>query len=238
MDHEGTPITFKIERIRRDRTNYDTRLSDHTPNLGVFVTSVKIKGEVEKAKVWSPRDASVHTVPFHTVLDFHDKPINLDSMVVHDWQALVKTMPTSMLVNEAFVLHQMTKIELRSKIAILATKPPSEWPVTSYFDKDGDEIYDHLEEITKDWPLNRCYLNMGADYEVRYERVVLNIINDPLIRVQAVALRRGRRRKEDEHWILYDPALGTCPWQAETVDRIGKMMRAYEAMKNLGSINK
>jgi hypothetical protein len=233
MDHEGTPITFRIDRVRRNPDDYGKSLNDRQPNLGVFITGVKISGEYEKAKVWSPKSTSVHTVSLETVKDFHNAPLNLESMVVHDWQALVKTLPAEMIIDEDFVLRQCNGVELRSKLAILTTKPPCEWPVTG----DGDSNFCGMEEVTKDWPLNRCYLDMEDQSKVRYGNVVLDICSEPELHMQTVKLKRGRKKKDEtDRWLLYDPALGDRPWQKDTVDRITKMMKAYEAMKELGAV--
>lgn len=85
--------------------------------------------------------------------------------------------------------------------------------------------------------MNTCYLNLDSDNEVRLGHVVLDICSEPVLRVQVITIRRGRRKKHTGgHWVLYDPSLSKRPWQEETVDRIGKMMRAYEAMKDLGNV--
>lgn len=218
MNHEGTPVLFRFESHQKG--------FDRDGNLGVFVSSFKMKVKQnpyqgvpqekyeDRARIWSPVDSKMHTCSLLGVTSLDSKRLEIDSIVILDWKAIVMVMPVdlSIVMNHGEILRD---VEDRARLTHYVDIPSSAWP------KNMDKSLPHLKP-------QKCWISRhDIDPKGYFHGVVYSRSGSSL------HLERDYRLKlfREGSWLEYDPALKEQPWQIQSREIVTRMMEHYEDYK-------
>ena len=214
MNHEGTPILFTFNGAGRDLSR--------DGNLGVFLATFNAKSQerdfqhggmkdviTEKARVWSPVDLKIHTCFLSGVDHLDGKALNLESVVILDWKAIIHVMPVSLSImnNQGVRLNNVLD---RARLTHYIDIPSSAWPKN--MNRSLDKLKPQACWITRHNHTEQALFN-GVCFSQSGTGLDLN--------PEPVDLRDGC-------WLEYNPKATEQSWQTQSRNAVSKMMLKYE----------
>lgn len=231
MNHEGTPVLFRFESHQKG--------FERDGNLGVFVSSFKMKVKSDnrypvgslnpqdkyedRARIWSPVDSKMHTCSLLGVTSLDSKRLDVESIVVLDWRAIVMVMPVDLSI-AMYHGEILRNVEDRARLTHYIDIPSSAWP------KNMDKSLPHLKP-------QKCWISRNDSNPSGYFHGVMFSRSG-----NSLTIERDYRLKlfhsHEGSWLEYDPALKEQPWQIKSREIVTRMMEKYEYIKKskLGQI--
>lgn len=209
MDHEGTPVFFKLKKRR------DQRLDDDN-NLGVVVSTFNMTGRWEtlpKVKVWSPMTKAIHTCEESMVQCINQRPFDKNSILILDWHALIKDVDPMTYITESGNTFTVSNMPERAKAARLIEIPMCDWPT-------------NMKETINTWEPVTCKISLNSPH-ICYKGWVITWTYGSV--GSCVPAHDNNMKFDDKlRWSAYVPGAEMQDWQFITERSISGLMEAYK----------